>query len=97
MRAVTWQGRGDVQVTDVPDPGIERSTDIVVKVTSTAICGSDLHLYGPLAPFMTPGDVLGHEAMGIVEGVGADIDQLRPGDRKFQQKEGGCLKVVLRP
>lgn len=81
MRAVTWQGRGDVRVTDVPDPRIEQPTDIVVKVTSTAICGSDLHLYGPLAPFMTPGDVLGHEAMGVVEEVGADVDRLRPGDR----------------
>jgi threonine dehydrogenase-like Zn-dependent dehydrogenase len=81
MRAVTWQGRGDVQVTDVPDPRIQEPTDIVVRVTSTAICGSDLHLYGPLTPFMTPGDVLGHEAMGIVEEVGADVGRLRPGDR----------------
>ena len=81
MRAVTWQGRGDVQVTDVPDPRLEQPTDIVVRVTSTAICGSDLHLYGPLTPFMTPGDVLGHEAMGIVEEVGTDVGGLRPGDR----------------
>jgi threonine dehydrogenase-like Zn-dependent dehydrogenase len=81
MRAVTWQGKADVQVTDVPDPRIEQPTDIVVKVTSTAICGSDLHLYGPLTPFMTPGDVLGHEFMGTVEEVGTEVGRLRPGDR----------------
>ncbi len=76
MRALTWQGRNDVQVTDVPDPRIEQPTDAVVRVTSTAICGSDLHLYGPLTPFMTPGDVLGHEFMGIVTEVGADVTGL---------------------
>lgn len=81
MRAVTWQGRGDVRVLDVPDPRLQRPTDIIVKVTSTAICGSDLHLYGPLAPFMTPGDILGHEAMGVVEEVGAEVGRLRAGDR----------------
>lgn len=81
MRAVTWQGRGHVDVTDVPDPRIEQPNDLIVKVTSTAICGSDLHLYGPLTPFMTPGDVMGHEFMGTVEEVGADVTNLRPGDR----------------
>ncbi len=94
MRAVTWQGRGDVEVTDVPDPRIEQPTDIVVKVTSTAICGSDLHLYGPLAPFMTPGDVLGHEAMGVVEEVGAEVGRLRAGDRvvvPFNISCGSCF------
>lgn len=53
MRALTWQGRGDVQLSEVPDPGIELPTDVVVQVTSPAICGSDPHLYGPLTPFMT--------------------------------------------
>lgn len=94
MRAVTWQGRGEVEVTDAPDPRIEQPTDIVVKVTSTAICGSDLHLYGPLAPFMTPGDILGHEAMGIVEEVGTAVAHLRPGDRvvvPFNISCGGCF------
>ncbi len=81
MRAVTWQGRGDVEVTEVPDPRIEQATDLVVKVTSTAICGSDLHLYGPLTPFMTPGDVLGHEFMGTVEEVGGEVTNVAPGDR----------------
>jgi len=81
MRALTWQGRGDVRVTDVVDPRLEEPTDIIVKVTSTAICGSDLHLYGPLTPFMTKGDVLGHEFMGTVEEVGSDITSLQVGDR----------------
>jgi threonine dehydrogenase-like Zn-dependent dehydrogenase len=81
MRAVTWQGKADVQVADVADPRIEQPTDIVVKVSSTAICGSDLHLYGPMTPFMTPGDVLGHEFMGTVEEVGTEVGRLRPGDR----------------
>jgi threonine dehydrogenase-like Zn-dependent dehydrogenase len=81
MRALTWQGREDVQLTEVADPQIEQPTDIVVRVTSTAICGSDLHLYGPLTPFMTPGDVLGHEFMGIVEEVGSEAGRLSKGDR----------------
>src|ERR1700760_900879 len=81
MRALTWQGNEHVEVTDVADPKIEEPTDIVIRVTSTAICGSDLHLYGVLGPFLKPGDVLGHETMGIVEEVGADVTHLRPGDR----------------
>lgn len=81
MRALTWQGNEHVEVTDVPDPVIQEPNDIIIKVTSTAICGSDLHLYGVLGPFLKPGDVLGHEPMGIVEEVGPDITGLRPGDR----------------
>ena len=81
MRAVTWQGKGKVSVEEVPDPRIEQPDDIVIKVTSTGLCGSDLHLYGPMAPFMAAGDVLGHEPIGIVEEVGADVTSLRPGDR----------------
>ena len=81
VRALTWQGRGDVDVVDVPDPRIEQPTDAIVRITSTAICGSDLHLYGVLGPFLTKGDVLGHEAMGIVEEVGQDTGDLRVGDR----------------
>jgi threonine dehydrogenase-like Zn-dependent dehydrogenase len=81
MRALTWQGNEHVEVTDVPDPKIEEPNDIVIRVTSTAICGSDLHLYGVLGPFLAAGDVLGHEPMGIVEEVGAEITHLRPGDR----------------
>jgi threonine dehydrogenase-like Zn-dependent dehydrogenase len=81
VRALTWQGNMDVQVTDVPDPRIQEPNDVIIKVTSTAICGSDLHLYGVLGPFLSPGDVLGHEAMGVVEEVGADITNLAVGDR----------------
>lgn len=81
MRAVTWQGRRDMQVVDVPDPRIEEPTDALVRITSTALCGSDLHLYDPFTPFMTPGDVVGHEPMGIVEEVGREVHDLRVGDR----------------
>jgi len=81
MKALTWQGRRDVQIADVPDPRIEHPTDAIVKVTSTAICGSDLHLYEMLGPFLKPGDVLGHEPMGIVQEVGPEVAHLKPGDR----------------
>ncbi|MDQ3403788.1 MAG: glutathione-dependent formaldehyde dehydrogenase [Actinomycetota bacterium] len=82
MKALTWQGNQNVQVTDVPDPRIEEPTDAIIKVTSTAICGSDLHLYGVLGPYLKPGDVLGHEAMGVVEEVGRDAaSHLSVGDR----------------
>ncbi|MBD5830852.1 glutathione-dependent formaldehyde dehydrogenase [Janibacter melonis] len=81
MRALTWQGTRDVQVVDVPDPRIQEPTDAVIKVTSTAICGSDLHLYEPLGPFLAQGDVLGHETMGVVEEVGAEVTHIKPGDR----------------
>ena len=81
MRALTWQGNEQVEVTDVPDPVIQEPNDIIIRVTSTAICGSDLHLYGVLGPFLKPGDVLGHEPMGIVEETGPDITHLRAGDR----------------
>jgi threonine dehydrogenase-like Zn-dependent dehydrogenase len=81
MRAVTWHGRRDVRVDTVPDPVIQRPTDIIVRITSTGICGSDLHLYEVLGPFMGKGDILGHEPMGIVEEVGADVTAVAPGDR----------------
>jgi threonine dehydrogenase-like Zn-dependent dehydrogenase len=81
MKAVTWQGRRDVQVTSVPDPVIEQPTDALVRITSSGICGSDLHLYEVLGPFIDPGDVLGHEPMGIVEEVGAEVEHIAKGDR----------------
>ncbi len=81
MRAVTWHGRRDVRVDTVPDPTIEEPTDAIVRITSTAICGSDLHLYEVLGPFLSPGDILGHEPMGIVEAVGSQVPDLAPGDR----------------
>ncbi|MEU8016980.1 zinc-dependent alcohol dehydrogenase [Micromonospora parva] len=81
MKALTWQGKRDVRVEEVPDPRIEEPTDAIVKITSTAICGSDLHLYEVLGPYLKPGDVLGHEPMGIVEEVGPEVTGLKPGDR----------------
>ncbi|MBX6387567.1 MAG: alcohol dehydrogenase catalytic domain-containing protein [Frankia sp.] len=93
MRAVTWQGKRQVLVDDVPDPAVREPTDAVIRVTSTCICGSDLHLYETLAAFMTPGDILGHEAMGVVEEVGSDVGDLRAGQRvvvPFQICCGHC-------
>ncbi|AGZ38913.1 zinc-dependent alcohol dehydrogenase [Actinoplanes friuliensis] len=81
MRALTWQGTSKVSVETVPDPKIQEPTDAIVKMTSTAICGSDLHLYDTLGMFIDPGDVLGHEPMGIVEEVGPEVTHIRPGDR----------------
>jgi threonine dehydrogenase-like Zn-dependent dehydrogenase len=81
MKAVTWQGKRDVQVVEVPDPRIEHPTDAIVKITSSAICGSDLHLYEVLGPYMKPGDVLGHEPMGIVQEIGADVHDIAVGER----------------
>ena len=81
MRAVTWQGTERVSVETVPDPILQHPTDAIIRITSTAICGSDLHLYEVLGPFMTAGDVIGHEPMGIVEEVGAEVTHVRPGDR----------------
>lgn len=81
MKAVTYHGRRDVRVDTHPDPAIEEPTDAIVRVTSTAICGSDLHLYEVLGAFIGEGDILGHEPMGIVEAVGAEVRHIRPGDR----------------
>ncbi|MFH8576917.1 glutathione-dependent formaldehyde dehydrogenase [Streptomyces zaomyceticus] len=81
MRALTWHGQRDVRVDTVPDPVIVDPTDVVVRVTSTGICGSDLHLYELFGPFLDAGDILGHEAMGIVEEVGPEVRTLAPGDR----------------
>ncbi|WP_433553721.1 zinc-dependent alcohol dehydrogenase [Micromonospora zamorensis] len=93
MKALTWQGKRDVRVEEVPDPRIEEPTDAIVKITSTAICGSDLHLYEVLGPYLKPGDVLGHEPMGIVEEVGSGVTGLKPGDRvviPFNISCGSC-------
>ncbi|MCY1139097.1 glutathione-dependent formaldehyde dehydrogenase [Actinoplanes sp. Pm04-4] len=81
MRALTWQGTGKVSVETVPDPVIQEPTDAIVRMTSTAICGSDLHLYDVLGMYLDEGDILGHEPMGIVEAVGAEVTHIKPGDR----------------
>ncbi|GAA4857105.1 zinc-dependent alcohol dehydrogenase [Actinomycetospora corticicola] len=81
MKAVTWQKPDEVRVEQVPDPRIQQPNDAIIRVTSTAICGSDLHLYEVLGPFLDQGDILGHEPMGIVEEVGSEAGDLAVGDR----------------
>ncbi len=93
MKALTWHGKRDVRVDDVPDPVLRDPTDAIIKVTSTAICGSDLHLYEVLGPFLSPGDVLGHETMGIVQEVGPEVSHIKAGDRvviPFNISCGSC-------
>ncbi len=81
MKALTFHGKRDVRVDNVPDPTIEQPTDAIIKVTSSGICGSDLHLYEVLGPFIEEGDILGHEPMGIVQEVGSEVTHIAPGDR----------------
>ena len=81
MKALCWFGKEDVRVETVPDPKIEASGDAIIKITSTAICGSDLHLYDGFTPTMESSDVLGHEPMGVVVEVGRDVKKLKVGDR----------------
>ena len=93
MKAVTWHGKRDVRVEEVPDPRIQKPNDAIVRITSSGLCGSDLHLYETLGPFMGQGDVLGHEPMGIVEEVGPEAGDLAVGDRvvlPFQICCGHC-------
>ena len=94
MKALAWHGKREVRIDDVPDPRIEHPTDAIVRVTTTGICGSDLHLYEVLGPFMGEGDILGHEPMGIVEEVGGEVTAIAPGDRvviPFQIACGHCF------
>src|SRR3954470_18961130 len=94
MKALTWHGKRDVRVDDHPDPVIEKPTDAIIRVTTSGLCGSDLHLYEVFGPFIEPGSILGHEPMGIVEEVGADVGNLTPGDRiviPFQISCGSCF------
>ncbi|MBA8824889.1 threonine dehydrogenase-like Zn-dependent dehydrogenase [Saccharopolyspora lacisalsi] len=94
MKAVTWHGQRDVRVEEVADPRIQEPTDAIVRITSTGLCGSDLHLYEVLGPFMGQGDILGHEPMGVVEEVGGEVSTLSPGQRvviPFQTCCGHCF------
>jgi threonine dehydrogenase-like Zn-dependent dehydrogenase len=94
MKAVVWHGKRDVRVDDVPDPKIEEPTDALVRLTTTNICGSDLHLYEVMGPFMNEGDIVGHEPMGIVEEVGSEVTDVQKGDRvvmPFQISCGHCF------
>src|SRR5438105_286442 len=81
MKALCWQGKERVHIDNVPDPKILNPRDGVVKITSTAICGSDLHLYDGFIPTMQPGDILGHEFMGEVVEVGREVRRVKVGDR----------------
>jgi threonine dehydrogenase-like Zn-dependent dehydrogenase len=81
MKAIVWHGKGDVRCETVPDAKVEAPTDVVIKITSTCICGSDLHLYDLYLPAMLPGDILGHEPMGEVVAVGAAVKKFKVGDR----------------
>jgi threonine dehydrogenase-like Zn-dependent dehydrogenase len=81
VKAVVWHGKEDVRVDEVPDPAVQEPTDAIVRITSSAICGSDLHLYGGKVIKLEEGDILGHEPMGVVEEVGAGVNGLQRGDR----------------
>jgi len=90
MKAVVYRGVGDIAVEDVPDPRLRYTSDAIVRITTTAICGTDLHLIRGTMPGMVPGTVLGHEAIGVVEEVGSDVRNLRPGDRVVVPSTIGC-------
>ncbi|MDT0328358.1 alcohol dehydrogenase catalytic domain-containing protein [Nocardiopsis lambiniae] len=94
MRAVVWNGTRDVRTEEVPDPRVEDPGDVILKVESSGLCGSDLHLYEVLGPFMRQGDILGHEPLGVIEEVGPDVTSLVPGQRvvvPFQISCGHCV------
>ena len=98
MQALTWQGKRSVSVEEVPDPVIQEPTDAIVKITSSAICGSDLHLYEVLGPYMHKGDVIGHEPMGVVVEVGSAVSNLAIGDRvviPFNISCGSCYMCSM--
>lgn len=105
MKAVTYQGIKNVQVRQVQDPKLQKADDIIVKLTTTAICGSDLHLIHGMIPNLPTDYIIGHEPMGIVEEVGPGdiithvlpLDQAKHGYEVFDTKTDGCIKVVLKP
>src|SRR5579864_8381988 len=93
MRAVTFQDVGRIELDDVPKPEIQEPTDALLKVTTTAICGSDLHVLAGRIPGMMPGSVLGHEFVGVIEAVGSEVKRFREGDRvlaSFMIPDGTC-------
>jgi threonine dehydrogenase-like Zn-dependent dehydrogenase len=97
MKAVTWQGKRKISVEEVPNPVIQEPNDIIIKVTSTCICGSDLHLYEVMTPYMEKGDIMGHEPMGIVTEIGSDITNVKVGDRvviPFNISCGECFMCL---
>jgi threonine dehydrogenase-like Zn-dependent dehydrogenase len=89
MKAVVFHGIGDIRLDTVPDPTIQQPTDAVVRITSSAICGTDLHMIRGTMPGMQPGTILGHEAVGIVEEVGRNVRNLRKGDRVLGALKSG--------
>src|SRR4051794_5520796 len=94
MKALTWHGKRDVRVDEHPDPTIEKPTDAIIRVSSSGLCGSDLHLYEVFGPFIESGSILGHEPMGVVEEVGSEVTNLKAGDRvviPFQISCGHCF------
>ena len=99
MKALVWHGKDDVRVDTVPDPEIKEPTDVIVKITATAICGSDLHLLDGYQPTMESGDILGHEPMGIVQEVGKGVKKLKKGDRVVMWYVSGNRdeEVIERP
>jgi threonine dehydrogenase-like Zn-dependent dehydrogenase len=95
VKALTWHGKRDVRVDTHPDPTIQQPDDVVVDITTTAICGSDLHLYEVLGPFLEEGDILGHEPMGVVAEVGPEVTALKPGDRVVVPFNVSCQQCFM--
>src|SRR4028118_219965 len=96
MKAVCWHGANDVRVDTVPDPKIINPRDAIIKITSTAICGSDLHIYDGFIPSMQSGDILGHEFMGEVVELGSSVKNVKVGDRVVVPFTLSCGSRLLR-
>src|SRR5229473_865763 len=94
MKAVSFQGEHEVKVIDVPKPHIKEARDVLVKITLGAICGSDLHIYHGNVP-MSPGDLIGHEFVGVVEEVGSEVRRFKPGDRVVASFYTSCGYCAL--
>jgi threonine dehydrogenase-like Zn-dependent dehydrogenase len=97
MKALTFHGKGDIRCDSVPDPKIEHGRDAIIKVTSCAICGSDLHIFDGVIPSMETGDILGHETMGEVVELGADNKKLKVGDRVVVPFHNFLRRMLLLP